>query len=125
MRAVFVGASSLTVATVRQLLGNGHEVVVIERDEERIEELKDYLDCGFIEGDGTRPAVLKQADPHNTDFLFVSVTRTRTISSRRWSAAPWTSGALFPKSRTPILKESARNLDWTTPCCPIVRSRAR
>jgi len=70
MRAVFVGAGPLTVATARQLLHRGHEVVIIESDREVIDALASDLDCGFLHGDGAKPAVLKEADPEHTDFLF-------------------------------------------------------
>ena len=48
MRAVFLGAGSLTVSTARVLLKRGHEVVVIERDKDVIETLSEEIDCGFI-----------------------------------------------------------------------------
>lgn len=70
MRAVFIGAGDLTCMTARQLLENRHEVVIIERDKERIEELTTDMDAGFICGDGSKPAILREADPARTDFLF-------------------------------------------------------
>lgn len=70
MRIAFVGSSSLAVLTARSLLESGHEVVIVERDEERIEELQEELDCGFLRGDGSRPAVLREIGPESTDFLF-------------------------------------------------------
>jgi len=42
MRAVFLGAGSLA----------------------------EELDCGFLHGDGSKPALLREADPAKTDFLF-------------------------------------------------------
>lgn len=70
MRAVFVGAGSLAVMTVRLVLERGHEAVMIERDKQRIDTLADELDCGFLHGDGSKPAVLREADPSGTDVLF-------------------------------------------------------
>ncbi|NIP73320.1 MAG: TrkA family potassium uptake protein [Gammaproteobacteria bacterium] len=70
MRAVFVGAGSLTVMTVPILLRRGHETVIIERDRPRIEALSQELDCGFLHGDGSKPALLSEADPERTDVLF-------------------------------------------------------
>ena len=70
MRAVFVGAGSLSVMTVRLLLERGHEAVLIERDKPRIDALSDELDCGFLHGDGSKPAVLREADPSETAILF-------------------------------------------------------
>jgi trk system potassium uptake protein TrkA len=65
-----VGAGSLAVATARLLIKRGAEVVFIERDKEAIDELSDQLDCGFVHGDGSRPAMLREAGPAETDMLF-------------------------------------------------------
>jgi trk system potassium uptake protein TrkA len=70
MRAVFIGASRLTVMTTRLLLERGHEVVIIERDRETIDELSEDLDCGFLHGDGSKPAMLKEASPEEGTLLF-------------------------------------------------------
>lgn len=70
MRAVFLGASSLTLTTARLLLKHGHEVVLIERDKDMIQTLSEELDCGFIHGDGSRPAILREADPQHTSVLY-------------------------------------------------------
>lgn len=70
MRAVFIGGGELAVMTARQLLGMGFEVIVIESDKSRIEDLSADLDAGFIHGDGSKPAILREANPQATDFLF-------------------------------------------------------
>ena len=70
MRAVFIGAGELSCMTARQLLEKRYEVVVIEQDKERIDELGRDMDVGFIHGDGSKHAILREADPAATDFLF-------------------------------------------------------
>lgn len=70
MRAVFVGASALTVMTAMLLVQRGHEVVVIEQDKAKIDALHDQLDCGYLHGDGSKPGVLREADPQHSGFLF-------------------------------------------------------
>ena len=70
MRIVIIGASSLAVLTTRLLLEAGHEIIIIEVAKERIEELTDTLDCGFIHGDGTRPGILREAAPKQSHALF-------------------------------------------------------
>jgi trk system potassium uptake protein TrkA len=67
---VFIGASALAVATARYLRQRGHEVVIIERDREVIDNLEPTLDCGFLHGDGSRPALLRECGPEATSFLF-------------------------------------------------------
>jgi len=70
MRTVFVGASGVSIATAKSLIKNGHEVIIIETNKEKIDALSDELDCSFLQGDGSRPEVLKEVDPTSTDVLF-------------------------------------------------------
>ena len=70
MRAVFVGASRLTLHTARLLLERGHDVVVIESRRDKAESLHEIIPCGVIQGDGSTPAILKEADPAASDYLF-------------------------------------------------------
>lgn len=70
MRVVFIGASHVAVSTAKLLLKRGHEVVIIERDKSVIDELSDQLDCGFLQGDGSKPAILRELGPKATDILF-------------------------------------------------------
>lgn len=78
MRVVFVGAGSLTRQAAGILVRRGHEVVVIERDRERIEAVSEELDCGFLHGDGTRPQVLREADPAHADLLLSLTSNDQT-----------------------------------------------
>jgi trk system potassium uptake protein len=70
MRIVFVGASELTVNTARLLVKRGHEVVIIESNREKIDEISEDLDCSFLHGDGSRPHILREVDPKHSDILF-------------------------------------------------------
>jgi len=69
MRIVIIGGSSVAVATAKMLLNDHHDVVIIERDKARIESLSQSLDCGFLHGDGSTPAILREAAPSGTDIL--------------------------------------------------------
>jgi len=70
MRVVFIGAGTLALTTARLLLKRGHDVVIIERDKSIALELPEQLDCGVLQGDGSKPAILREADPEHTDILF-------------------------------------------------------
>jgi trk system potassium uptake protein TrkA len=70
MRAVFIGASNTTQATARMLLKRGHEVVIVEHDKDKIESVSLEIDCGYLHGDGSKPAVLREADPEHADLLY-------------------------------------------------------
>jgi len=70
MRIAFVGAGEVTVKTAEYLIERGNEVVIIERDKKRIDELSEGLDCSFLHGDGSKPAILREVNPKETDVLF-------------------------------------------------------
>lgn len=70
MRIVFVGASDVAVRTAELLIKRGNEVIIVENDQERVEKLSDDMDCSFLQGDGSNPAVLKETDPEHSDVLF-------------------------------------------------------
>ncbi len=78
MKAVLIGTTPLSVMTARILLKRGHEVVIIERDKERIDDLEDDLACGFLHGDGTRPDILKEANPAGTHVLYCLTNEEQT-----------------------------------------------
>jgi len=70
MRIILIGASPVAIALAKILLERDHEVVIVERDKEKIDALSNDLDLGFIHGDGGKPAILRQAGPRKEDFLF-------------------------------------------------------
>ena len=70
MKVVFIGASSLAVATAELLLRVGHEVIIIENDKSVIDELMGKIDCVFVHGNGSKPAILRETDPGSIDILF-------------------------------------------------------
>lgn len=69
MKIVIVGATSIAVATAQTLIARKRNLVIIEDDKERIDTLKDDLDCGFIHGNGTKPAILRESNPSKEDVL--------------------------------------------------------
>jgi len=70
MRTVFIGAGKVSIETAKALIKKGHEVVIIETDKARIDELSEELDCSFLQGDGSQPNILHEVNPEQTDFLF-------------------------------------------------------
>jgi len=70
MKAIFVGASSTAVMTAQLLLKRNHEVVIVEREKAKIDQLSNELDCGFLLGDGSKPALLRETNPEGGDVLY-------------------------------------------------------
>lgn len=70
MRTVFVGAAKLSIETAKALIKKGHQVIIIETNKEKIDELSAEMDCSFLQGDGSQPNLLREVNPAQTDFLF-------------------------------------------------------
>ncbi len=70
MRIVFSGASQLTIMASQALIEKGHEVIIIEVDKDKIDQLSEELDCSFLHGDSATPAILSHVNPKNCDILF-------------------------------------------------------
>lgn len=70
MRIAFVGAGEVSVMTAKALIQQQHEVIIIESNREKIDQLTDELDCSFLHGDGGKPAILREVGPKQTDILF-------------------------------------------------------
>ena len=70
MRIVFIGAGNVCIGTAQAFIKKGHEVIIIETDKAKIEELSEQMDCSFLHGDGSHPHILSEVNPGKTDFLF-------------------------------------------------------
>ncbi|SMX36459.1 potassium channel family protein [Maliponia aquimaris] len=79
MRVTVLGASTFAIATIRQLIERGHEVVLIEQDRARLDALAETLDCGMIHGDGSLPGTLTEAFGDGAD-AFVALTDTDNVN---------------------------------------------
>ena len=79
MHITILGASRFGVATAKQMIADGHEVVLIDEDRARLDELSEELDCGMIHGDGTLPSVLRDAFGDGSD-AFVALTNEDDVN---------------------------------------------
>lgn len=61
-RIVIAGGGRVGLQTAENLTEQGHEIVLIEEDENRVEVLSDAYLGPVIHGDATRPLILEQAD---------------------------------------------------------------
>jgi len=68
MRVVIIGAGAVGTSIAASLSAE-HDVVVVDRDESRVEELKYELDVLTLTGDGTSLETLETADVANADMF--------------------------------------------------------
>jgi len=73
MYVVLIGGGRIGTDLVKLLLPEGHDIVLIEKDEEVSQKLSTQFDALVVHGDGTDLESLKDAGIHKSDAL-VSVT---------------------------------------------------
>ena len=70
MKAIFVGASPTALMSARSLLKGNHEVIIIDKNKEKIDAISAEIDCGFLLGDGSKPDLLRETNPEKSDVLY-------------------------------------------------------
>ncbi len=73
MKIVIVGAGKVGYTLAQRLSEDGHDVIVIENEPERITMIQNYLEVLAIEGNGGNPDLLSELGMVDTD-LFIAVT---------------------------------------------------
>lgn len=69
LRVVVVGSGQTGLRTARLLDDRGHDVVIVERNPDRVRAVADEYVAVIIEGDATDPDVLRQADLESADVV--------------------------------------------------------
>lgn len=69
MRVIIVGAGEVGFQIARFLSVEGVDVVVVDRNKEKIKRISEGLDVAVIEGEGGSPSVLKEAGADDADIL--------------------------------------------------------
>jgi trk system potassium uptake protein TrkA len=69
IRVVIVGGQHVGYHAARHLSDRGHDVVIIEKDPQRVEFLTSKYEATVIQGDGGRRSILEQAGLERTDVL--------------------------------------------------------
>lgn len=69
LRVVIVGGGHVGFHAAEHLDERGHDVVVVEKDRDRVEYINDQYVASVIHGDGGRPSVLRQAGLERSDVV--------------------------------------------------------
>lgn len=69
LRVVIVGGHHVGHHAAQQLSEQGHDIVIIEKDRERVEFLSDQYEATIIQGDGGRKSILRQAGLDRSDVI--------------------------------------------------------
>ena len=79
MRAVIIGAGKVGFNIAEILSKEGHDVIVVEHNEERAQIVEDNLDVQVIVGNGASSKILDKVDIRNVN-LMVAVTESDELS---------------------------------------------
>jgi trk system potassium uptake protein TrkA len=69
MKIIVVGGDRFAEATAEVLIKEKHDVILVEKNDKRAEELATKLDALVLHGDGTSKDILEDADVKNVDAL--------------------------------------------------------
>jgi len=69
LRIVIVGGQHVGYHAARHLSERGHDVVIVEKDRDRVAFLSDQYDATVIQGDGGRRSILEQAGLGRSDVV--------------------------------------------------------
>lgn len=105
MKIVIVGAGAVGFQIARQLITEGKDVVLVERDPKVAKHASNYLDCMVITGEGNNVDVLKQAGVRKADF-FIAVTDSDEVNMI-------SCGLVSSEVKGPYKIARVRNLDYS------------
>ncbi|MDR3237566.1 MAG: Trk system potassium transporter TrkA [Spirochaetia bacterium] len=106
MLIVILGAGVVGTQIASQLIEEGKDVVIIERNKERAKYVSARLDCIVINEEGTNIASLKNADMDKAD-IFISVTNSDEVNMIACALV----ASEFGNVKTKIAR--VRNLDYS------------
>ena len=78
MRILVVGDGKVGHTLAEHLTAEGHDVVIIDRDEEVLQHCEDTLDVLFIRGNGANAKTLIEADVAQADIVIAATASDET-----------------------------------------------
>lgn len=105
MRVVILGAGVVGFQIAEQLISEGKDVVIIEKNEERAKYLSGRLDCIVINDEGTNISSFKKAGMNNAS-IFISVTNSDEVNMIAC-------GIVASEFKVPLKIARVRNIDYS------------
>ncbi|QTX32807.1 Trk system potassium transporter TrkA [Aminithiophilus ramosus] len=102
MRIVIIGAGEVGTSLAASLVEDGHDIVVVEQDEEKIARIENELDVMAVLGNGARPQVLEKAGVgrDRIDFLIACTDRDEVNILACWIARRAGVGSVISRARS-------------------------
>ena len=112
MRIIIAGAGHVSETLAKQLHDEKHEIVIVDRSRDRLDQLAKNLDVSFLCGDVTDPAILQEADPGRSDVLIclTDVDQTNIMCAALGRALGYK--RVIPSVGDPRLKVLAESLSF-------------
>ncbi len=101
MRVIIIGAGVVGYTIAKKLSTEGHDVVLIEKKERRIKEVRESLDVRIVQGSGASPRILMEAGIEKVD-LVIAVTDSDEVNMI---------ACLIAQTQTSVPKKIARIRD--------------
>jgi len=79
MKKIIVGAGNVGLQLAKKLIDEKHDVVIIERNIDKVRQASGSLDCMVVHGEANNREILKQASIQDADF-FISVTQSDELN---------------------------------------------
>ena len=79
MRVFIVGAGEVGFNTAQMLSREGHDVIVVDQDEQRVSRASEQLDALVMQGNGASPKLLSEVGTRKADLL-IAVTNTDELN---------------------------------------------
>ncbi|MBN1496042.1 MAG: Trk system potassium transporter TrkA [Spirochaetes bacterium] len=105
MRVIILGAGVVGMQIAAQLISEGKDVVIIEKDPERAKYVTARLDCIVINEEGTSISTLKRAGMDDA-YIFISVTNSDEVNMIAC-------GLVASEFNVPVKIARVRNLDYS------------
>lgn len=79
MKIVIVGAGAVGFELARTISRREHDVILVEKTQEKIDRAAEYVDCRFVLGSGVNPELLRELGMADCD-LFAAVTDSDEVN---------------------------------------------